>query len=341
MTLKGKARWLHWAQKLPLHTLLGDFCPIFVLHRVAGENAPVQAHIHQPEFLEWCLSYLKSEGYRAISLDELISYRRKRRRLPAKSVVFTVDDGFRDNVVDAGALFAKFQVPLTCFVISGFTAEELWPWDDQLKHLLGKVEQLPSTIELPDGSTFVINPILTRYEQVRTLRNRLKQLSQDAIYPWLRRQYKDLQVRYPSKPPAGYRPAKLSQLERFIRQGHTVCAHTHTHRILSQLDLNTARWEIRHSYTWLTENLSKTGSSFAYPTGRSGDFNFEHQRLVESLGFSGAVTTEARTHCSGDPLFALPRLSLPEEPYQFIQYLSYIEVLKQRVRGCLLASQKR
>ncbi|WP_026971978.1 polysaccharide deacetylase family protein [Aliagarivorans marinus] len=337
MILKGKTLWLHWAQKLPIHGWLGDFCPIFVLHRVAGDNAPGQEHLHQPEYLEWCLSYLQSEGYQAISLDELLHCRRSQQKLPKKPVVFTVDDGFVDNIVDSGGLFAKYQVPLTCFVISGFVAEELWPWDDQLKYLFQRAECLPSAFKLPGGGVFEVLPTLDHKDQLRALRNRLKRVDQRAIYPWLEHQYMLLGIPYPKQPPAGYRPAKLSQLELFIQQGHTVCAHTHSHRILSQLEAVEAKWEVQHSYTWLTAHLSKIGRTFAYPTGRGGDFNFEHQQLIESLGFTGAVSTEARTHCLGDSLYALPRLPLPEEPYQFIQYLSYIEVFKQRIRSGFLS----
>lgn len=336
MGLRGKARWLHWAQKLPVHGLFGDFCPVFMLHRVAGDNAPAWGH--QPEHLEWCLSYVRAQGYQPMALEELLRLRREGKKLPAKSVVFTIDDGFCDNIVDAGELFARYQIPLTCFVISGFVAEELWPWDDQLSYLFAQCSTLPASLTLPDGSEYALDPQAPSGPQCHALRNQLKRIDQAQLYPWLRALYERWQVSYPEQAPEDYRPASIEQLQHFIAQGHRVCAHTHTHRIMTQLDLATAEWELSQSYTWLKGHLPAVDRGFAYPTGRVGDFAEEHQAALQTLGFSGAVTTVARTHIKSDSLYAIPRFSLPEEPYQFIQYLSYLELFKQRLRGLLGAS---
>lgn len=86
--------------------------------------------------------------------------------------------------------------------------------------------------------------------------------------------------------------------------GHTIGAHTHTHRALTQISLEKAKSEIRTSQEILQEILGEPIRHFAYPYGLRRFFD---DRLVEYCQQIG-IETIAR---------AIPAMQhAPEEPFE-------------------------
>src|SRR5690606_33508471 len=114
--------------------LLPDWVTVVMLHRLAVPEAGVEGL--SPALLEQCLDYLCEEGYRFISLEDAA-----RRALDGtlgreKWVAFSLDAGFTEQVMLAGDIFAKFNCPSTCFLLTGFIDGDLWQWEHQLIYLL-------------------------------------------------------------------------------------------------------------------------------------------------------------------------------------------------------------
>jgi peptidoglycan/xylan/chitin deacetylase (PgdA/CDA1 family) len=311
--------------------LAGDFCPIFMLHRVsagAAEHGQSAAHI------ESCLRLVRRYGFTPISLQALAEAWLRDTALPPKPVVFTIDDGFADHAEIAGDIFARYDTPLTCFVITGFLDGELWPWDDQIAWALRVATPGSFGLTLPDGVPWEVclSPDSVDRE-IRYLREALKRLAQDGLYEWLPSFYRTLAVGVPAAPPPEYRPMTWPQARAFVCQGHTIAPHTHTHRILSCLPDDDARREIDTSISRVRAELGETPRVFAYPTGRDSDFGLREQQLVRDAGLVCAVSTAPRTATPDENAFAMPRFSLPESEADFLQYLSAVELAKERLRG--------
>ncbi|MFM7272761.1 MAG: hypothetical protein ACKO4A_02760, partial [Gammaproteobacteria bacterium] len=99
------------------HRLAGSFCPIFMLHRLSPEG---DAHAQSAAHVERCLQYMRKHRYTPMALADLARVLHEGLPLPERSVVFTIDDGFKDQFECVGPLFARYEAPLTCFVITGF-----------------------------------------------------------------------------------------------------------------------------------------------------------------------------------------------------------------------------
>ena len=56
--------------------------------------------------------------YRPVSFDRLAEALRNRKPLPRRSVVVTIDDGYRDNFDVAGPILSRHRVPATIFLVS-------------------------------------------------------------------------------------------------------------------------------------------------------------------------------------------------------------------------------
>jgi peptidoglycan/xylan/chitin deacetylase (PgdA/CDA1 family) len=91
--------------------------PVLMYHHIS--NTIKSDWSITPQKLNEQLAYLKNNGYTAISLDMLYSYKENKTILPEKSVVITFDDGYSDEYNNAYPLLTKYGFKATFFIITG------------------------------------------------------------------------------------------------------------------------------------------------------------------------------------------------------------------------------
>jgi peptidoglycan/xylan/chitin deacetylase (PgdA/CDA1 family) len=85
-----------------------------------------------PEQFEQHLSYLRREGYETISMRQLIYALSYAEPLPAKPIIITFDDGYRDHYQNAFPLLLKYGYRATFFVFTQVIDEynvDFMTWD--------------------------------------------------------------------------------------------------------------------------------------------------------------------------------------------------------------------
>lgn len=87
--------------------------PILMYHSVT--ELPERDFCVTPDTLEQDFQYLRSNGYEAVSAEDLIAYTNEKGDLPQKPVMITFDDGFYNNMSAALPLLEKYDM---CAVIS-------------------------------------------------------------------------------------------------------------------------------------------------------------------------------------------------------------------------------
>jgi len=76
------------------------------------------------------LSYLKKNHYRVIPLKSLIDFLAGKKPIPKRSVVITIDDGYRSAHEKAFPILKEFNFPATVFLYSDFVgAKDSLTWD--------------------------------------------------------------------------------------------------------------------------------------------------------------------------------------------------------------------
>ena len=65
------------------------------------------------------MRYLKEQGYTTLTMPEFQSYMEEELEVPAKSVLITFDDGFKDNYINAYPVLKKHKFHATIFLITG------------------------------------------------------------------------------------------------------------------------------------------------------------------------------------------------------------------------------
>ena len=100
---------------LPAPVRSGFQVPILLYHRF-GPTVTDSMTVTDKVF-ESQLSYLKTNGYRVIPLQQLVdSFKGKAPAPPKNSVVIVVDDGHRSVYTDMLPLVRKYNVPVTLFI---------------------------------------------------------------------------------------------------------------------------------------------------------------------------------------------------------------------------------
>lgn len=315
-----------------MNRLAGNYFPIFMLHRFVDSQGNLNTI--KVELLKKCLHYIKKNNYKVIALEELFSLLKDNQPIPENCVAFTADDGFYDQFEIIAPIFSEFDMPLTVFVITDLIDGKLWPWDDHVDYVLSNTSKKNFHFLLPDSSSYSItcetkNLISNR----RRLIEKLKKMNQTHIYEWLASFYSAAEVNMVDSIPNCFKGGTWGQLKKFVDEGHSVAAHTKTHRVLSRLSEQEVRDEIVGSFEYLKSKIPNCSRVFAYPSGRVSDFGEREEGIISTSPLLGAVSAIPDSVRPRMPLSAIPRFSFPEKFSDFLQYLTYIEEIKSKLRS--------
>ncbi len=113
----------------------GGYATILLYHRIGDDRYPTTS-VSMEDFKEQ-MRYLKENGYRVIPLSELVDLLKKGSDIPEKTVVITIDDGYR-STMNAYNVLKKYGFPFTVFLYM----EAVGRYPDFLT--LDEIEQLKS-----------------------------------------------------------------------------------------------------------------------------------------------------------------------------------------------------
>ncbi len=105
-------------QFTPVAGALGAPVPVLIYHRVTDADKPSREVI-SPALFRRHLQLIRELGYTTITASELTAYMLGGAPVPAKTVVLTFDDGWKDNLLAADEL-ASLGMSGTFYIISGF-----------------------------------------------------------------------------------------------------------------------------------------------------------------------------------------------------------------------------
>lgn len=96
--------------------------PVLLYHRITTADSPSR-EVTRPELFRAHMKWLKDEGYTTLSVKQLTNYMSGNAQIPAKPIVVTFDDGWKDNL-EAVKILEEYQQKATFYIISGFFANK-------------------------------------------------------------------------------------------------------------------------------------------------------------------------------------------------------------------------
>jgi glycosyltransferase involved in cell wall biosynthesis len=92
--------------------------PILMYHAIGASTQPAGRYVLPARRFAHQMAWLKWMGYRVISLEEYLRFRREYLLPPRRSIVITIDDGYADNWHVAYPILQRYRFPATIFVVT-------------------------------------------------------------------------------------------------------------------------------------------------------------------------------------------------------------------------------
>jgi peptidoglycan/xylan/chitin deacetylase (PgdA/CDA1 family) len=250
---------------------------ILLYHRIAEPSAdPWKLRVTPAHFAEH-MEVLRNST-RVVPLAECRTTRDRER--PVVSVTF--DDGYSDNLLVAGPIMERLDIPATVFVMTAGLAHDHTPWWDELEECT----------------------LSSRYfETWRQLRDTNEDDREAALAELLtaagRRRHEGSENRL-------MRADEVSALAAggLIEVG----AHTRSHPSLASLPVAQQEGEIADSRADLEAVLGKPVCGFSYPFGTHEHYTPATVRLVRETGFAFACANQPHLVRPESSDLELPRL---------------------------------
>ncbi len=255
------------------------------------------------------LEWVRRRGLEPITLDEMPA-RIANPRKP-KFILFTFDDGYRDNLTHALPIFREFGVPFSVNPTTGFISRTEPVWWYAVERALLAVTSVKFDIGgVPHEYSWKAQTN-SRNDTLQTIAKYVRNLEPAKRNPFVGA----------FCAAAGIDPVKVSddmmmtwdEVRRLASDSLvTIGAHSGGHYDLRLFTEEKAREELRSSKQALEKEIGREVHHLAYPFGGKNAVGEREFRIVKECGFQTAQTTRAgnlfRAH--RHHLHALPRLGV-------------------------------
>jgi peptidoglycan/xylan/chitin deacetylase (PgdA/CDA1 family) len=301
---------------------------VLMYHRIAEADCDPWGLAVSPAHFDAQLGALKRER-EVISLATFGALLAQR-RLPARAVAITFDDGYACNALVAAPILRAHALPATFFLATGAIggAGEFW-WDD-LARLVVHTQAVARRTVAAGSRQFDIDfaapPVppetlkawtwsatppphrrLQLYLDLWSALRGLPHADQQAVLAALREA-----AGAPAQARATHRAMTAEEVRSLDADAlFSLAPHTVTHPALGELPEPQQRREIADSREACAALARSPAPHFAYPYGHMGPAT---TRIVREAGFALAVSTAARSVAPGCDPFAIPRLQVLDRP---------------------------
>lgn len=229
---------------------------------------------------------LAAKNFDIIGLSDLESALRERR---GRFVMFTFDDGYRDNYTHGYQVLKAHGVPATFFLTTGFVDKPQVPWWDEIAWMVRS-----SPLSALDVNHWTSTPVPFdephRETAIRRLLNVFKGLPGELTADYMAFLSEGLQT--------GRCPSSIAHelwmtwdmIREMRRNGMTFGGHTVTHPILANLSAEQQDWEVSECQRRLTQELGERAFAFSFPVGGRSSFNAFTRTSLTNHGFRLAFT---------------------------------------------------
>jgi len=259
-----------------------------MLHRVApfeenrlfaNENMKVS-----PEFLEKFILELKNNGYEFISLDELYDILKNQKKVN-KKIIFTLDDGYKDNYEIAYPIFKKYNVPFTIYLTTSFPDRNAMLWWYVLEDLIIKNDEL-----VVDNVKYICKSYEEKNRVFLAIRNKILKLDQKNLLNELNNLFKNYKIDWFSK----NEELCMSWEDVLNLSKDSLCTiggHTKNHYAFNKLSEDEIIDEVEGANKKIEEKIGKDIEHFAYPFGSINEVESREFEIMKRFHFKTVTTT--------------------------------------------------
>lgn len=294
--------------------LFGGLGHIIMLHRVLPEKITNRIHNHKTleisiKQLEDLIIFFKNHSYSFLSIDEFYAQISKS-ELKKPFVVFTFDDGYKDNLTYAYPIFKKYNVPFTVYITTSFPDNKAVIWWYMLEDYIVK----NTSLTLVDGGqkySFNFSTLEEKEKAFQKIRKIFIQKPENELMDFTKQVFnisEEYITEYNKENCLSWNEIYGLSRESLVTLG----AHTVNHVGLAHLSAQEAEWEMSESKKILEEKTGTIINHFSYPFGGINEAGVREFELIKQLGFHTATTTRTGNIkiIHKNNLINLPRISI-------------------------------
>lgn len=291
---------------------------ILMLHRVypfEDDKLPPNENLKvSPQFLEKFIIELKSKRYEFISLDRLHEILVNRVKVN-KQIIFTLDDGYKDNYEIAYPIFKKHNVPFTIYVTTSFINRTSSLWWYVLEDLIVSNNE----ITISDGSSYSCKTENEKVETFIAIKDQIKNMFISSEQKEFAGKLEEMFSYYKHEIDWFGKCDELimswDNIQKISKDPLvTIGGHTKNHYALNKLSPDKIVDEIIGANSIIENKIGRKIEHFAYPFGSMTEIGRKECDIVKSLGYktctitrSGNIFPEHRNY-----LECLPRVMFTE-----------------------------
>jgi peptidoglycan/xylan/chitin deacetylase (PgdA/CDA1 family) len=262
---------------------------ILMLHRVSpfekdklfpNENMKIS-----PEFLEKIILELKDKKYEIISLDRLFQILQNNEKVE-KQIVFTLDDGYKDNYEIAYPIFKKHNVPFTIYITTSFPQKStvLW-WYVLEDFLIAKSE-----VTLSNGEIYICRTKQEKTDAFMKIREIIVSFEPKAFLIKLNELFSNYSInwyKYSDDLTMKWEDIQNMSQDEIV----TIAGHTSNHFALNRLSKDEILKEVLEANQLIESKIHKKINHFSYPFGSRNEIGTREFEIIKSLNFKTVTTT--------------------------------------------------
>jgi peptidoglycan/xylan/chitin deacetylase (PgdA/CDA1 family) len=284
------------------------FCLHHVTPQVAEGFAPNANLEITPQFLEEIILLVKRKGYALLPIADAVEQLKRKPRGGDRFAVFTLDDGYKDNLIHAMPVFEKNACPFTVYAAPRIAEGTCELWWRGLEAIIAQSERM--SVKVGESTfDFATRSETCKWQAWSTLFPLVKAQPEYAQRDWIRREADrcgvdlDAMCRNTAMTWDELRSMNRNTLA-------TIGAHTLNHYNLAKLSEADARREIIESGQCIAAELGEDIRHFAFPYGNKDAAGPREFRLCREADYDSAVVTRLGTLTSAHAahLHALPRV---------------------------------
>ncbi len=258
---------------------------VLTYHRVANLHDSPALHPQiisaTPENFLKQMRFL-TKRYHVVSMLAVLEAIAKRQRLPQRAVLVTFDDAYFD-FGSTWSILKSLKLPATLFVPTAYPDQpERSFWWDRLYRALMYTSR-PELRSTPIG-VLSLADAQRRRQSLKRLQSHIKTIPHAQAMSLV----DDICAELDSKPLVQKSVLSWNELRQLAKDGVTLCAHTQTHPIMTQLSRAEVHREVVGSQNDLQREIGEALPIFCYPSGSHDDAVVN---VLREEGFTVAFTT--------------------------------------------------
>lgn len=274
-------------------------------------------HIYVDDYYKQ-MKWLKNNSH-LMSMDEVVFNYKNKIPFEKKSVAVTFDDGFENNYSVAMPIITDLKIPTTFYVSSGMINSNEMFWVDKFEDCINLTLKKEISIHL-DGKikTFDTSNNENKICSLKKIKKFCKSSKNSSRLNILKQVISETKIIPSNEHSPNYKILNWNQLiemngdENVIIGGHSL-----RHEILSSLEIEEMKKNIKDSLSLLKKNLKKDIIHYSYPEGQKEHYNEKVIKYLKSVGIICSPSARYGQNTDKEDLFNLYRVMVGFENTPF------------------------